>query len=605
MIAAQYMPGARSAKPRRWAAIAAAGLLLAAPAARSAPYAPIEPTLSDQTVMLTGHDLTIDQVMQIARHGAKVQVSPEALRHQQDALGLLMEAAVEGVPVEGFNRGRDGDRETILFDGDPAAPEVAAAIAGRALAAFRKGAPPADAEEVPAEDAVRALMAVRANTLVYTPATAPILQILLDFLNDRITPVVAAPEDAPGLPAGALANVAAAMVGLGEVHYLGKRMPAADALAQAGLQPVAPAAIDDRALIDTDTAEIAQTALVLADAKRALDWADLVAAMEMDGQASAIAALSLPAQGDRPYVWLNWEAARVLDMLKGSYLLTEDAASFPAGPGVRLAPQGAAWRAWGALRETALIALNSCDQTPAVRVGLSPRETPELSAPQMMRYFVKGGRASGGKRGFIVPTANRADAPLAGDVAAFGARLRDMLRDWRGQAGDEYADRPDSPPTARAALAVDDAFQALAKRFAAAAAAMDRRLTENPARAFGPAPTGALADFRKLSPGGDDAEAMAARFLRATLVESYYPKADPTPGADAPISPSALRLAGSPRPTMMWSWIAMPSGEAARAISRVISTSARDGVGSPEGWLCTRISAVAPTSSARFTTSRT
>ncbi len=32
--------------------------------------------------------------------------------------------------------------------------------------------------------------------------------------------------------------------------------------------------------------------------------------------------------------------------------------------------------------------------------------------------------------------------------------------------------------------------------------------------------------------------------------------------------------------------------------------SARDGVGSPEGWLCTRTSAVADSSSARLTTSR-
>ena len=36
----------------------------------------------------------------------------------------------------------------------------------------------------------------------------------------------------------------------------------------------------------------------------------------------------------------------------------------------------------------------------------------------------------------------------------------------------------------------------------------------------------------------------------------------------------------------------------------VISMSARDGVGSPEGWLWTRMIAVADSSSARFTTSR-
>ena len=44
---------------------------------------------------------------------------------------------------------------------------------------------------------------------------------------------------------------------------------------------------------------------------------------------------------------------------------------------------------------------------------------------------------------------------------------------------------------------------------------------------------------------------------------------------------------------------------AADTICLVISISARDGVGSPEGWLCTSTIAVADSSSARFTTSRT
>ena len=48
----------------------------------------------------------------------------------------------------------------------------------------------------------------------------------------------------------------------------------------------------------------------------------------------------------------------------------------------------------------------------------------------------------------------------------------------------------------------------------------------------------------------------------------------------------------------------MPSLSAASDTCRVTSTSALDGVGSPLGWLWTRITAEAATSSARFTTSR-
>jgi hypothetical protein len=40
-------------------------------------------------------------------------------------------------------------------------------------------------------------------------------------------------------------------------------------------------------------------------------------------------------------------------------------------------------------------------------------------------------------------------------------------------------------------------------------------------------------------------------------------------------------------PAITWSWTTMPSFSAASTISRVISMSDFDGVGSPEGWLWT------------------
>src|SRR5580700_1552482 len=36
-------------------------------------YHSINATMADRTITLTGHDLTIDQVIQVARYGAKVQ----------------------------------------------------------------------------------------------------------------------------------------------------------------------------------------------------------------------------------------------------------------------------------------------------------------------------------------------------------------------------------------------------------------------------------------------------------------------------------------------------------------------------------------------------
>ena len=55
--------------------------------------------MADKTVTLTGHDLSIEQIVQVARYGAKVQLSTEAQQREADNYGLLLEATAEGVPV--------------------------------------------------------------------------------------------------------------------------------------------------------------------------------------------------------------------------------------------------------------------------------------------------------------------------------------------------------------------------------------------------------------------------------------------------------------------------------------------------------------------------
>src|SRR5580658_9360136 len=87
--------------------VAVAGLATTALAisARAADYQPITPSMADQTITLNGHDLTIDQIVNVARYGAKVAIAPEARQREADDYGLLLEASAEGIPVYWFNRG--------------------------------------------------------------------------------------------------------------------------------------------------------------------------------------------------------------------------------------------------------------------------------------------------------------------------------------------------------------------------------------------------------------------------------------------------------------------------------------------------------------------
>jgi histidine ammonia-lyase len=577
------------------AALLAAGALCAfATAAAASPassYAPIEPTLSGKTITLDGHDLTIDQIVEVARYGAKVELSAEARRQEADAYGLLLEAAAEGIPVYWFNRGAGDQRETVMFDGDPLAPKNKAYIEKSQLDRFRSAALWGTGPEVSSEEIVRAMMVVRANAMIYNAPSPQLAQMLLDLINKRITPVVQSRGTLGEGDLQQLGNVGAAMVGAGEAYYGGVRMKAAQALKSAGLAPMQPFAADDNALTSSDAYAAGQAALVVYDAKAALDWADLIYALDLDGMNSSVTPLSMVVQRDRPEKWLNWDAARVLDMIKGSYLFEQDAKRIIQDPESLRASsirQASAWEEWGALRDAVVFQANSSDHNPAVNVGLGPGDSWELASPQLMRFYVKGGPHSHGQHGYIVSNANWDPYPLANKIENFVTALGNMdiavmlrierfrnpfftdasLHELLPEATRSFTDfapvdleqdvqsvmNPVAPFGAaivgtvedlqgqtrikvqRARVAVDTTFDLLAFDMMSAADWIDARRKQDPSRRFGAAPTAAQAAFRQrvplkrdLTAPAPESEAQTATdFLKSTSAATFY-RGEPPP----------------------------------------------------------------------------
>jgi histidine ammonia-lyase len=403
------------------------GVANAAPA--PTPYRPIVASPADKTVVLTGRDLTIEEVVQVARHGAKVALSPEARQRSADAHALLLEAAAEGVSVYWFNRGSGSGRERFIFNGDPLSPQNKKFLEERQLAIFRRGALAGMGPEISEEEVVRAMLVVRANTMSFEAASPQLTQRLLDLLNLRITPVVQSRGTVGEGDLGPFTNVGAVMVGAGSAYYQGERMSAAEALKRAGLAPLAPFGADDSELESTNSYATGRVALLLYDAREALSWADLVYAIDLNGMNSSVSPLSQPVQANRPFKWLNWDAARVLEMLKGSYLFELDDKRIIQDPESLRASsirQGSAWHAWAQLRDVTLIQMNSSDHNPAVRVGASPSDSWELSTPQLAQFYVKGSARNHGQHGFIFSNANWDPYPMANEVEAFTIALANM-----------------------------------------------------------------------------------------------------------------------------------------------------------------------------------
>jgi histidine ammonia-lyase len=415
------------------AALCALGTLLGGgvPAVGGTPpaYTPIAPTMVGHTITLTGENLTAGEVVEVARYGAKVALSPEARQRESDNYGLLLEAAAEGVAVYGFNRGAGDQRETVTFSGDPMTPENRAYLSRSQLRAFRHGAVVGLGPEVSQEEIVRALLVVRANAITHNAPSPQLAQMLIELLNRRITPVVRSRGTVGEGDLAQLSNVAATMVGAGEAYYEGTRMAADAALAKAGLKPIEPFAADTSALISSDAYATGITALALEDARRALEWADVIYAMDLNGMNSSVTPLSAVVQRDRPFRWLNWHAACVLDMLKGSYLFNDDPKRIIQDPESLRASsirQASAWQEWAALRDAVVLQMNSSDHNPAVRTDLSSADSWELATPQLQKYYVKGGEHSHGKHGYIVSNANWDPYPLANKLESFVIALANM-----------------------------------------------------------------------------------------------------------------------------------------------------------------------------------
>ena len=525
-------------------------------------YNPIVPSQGNRTITLDGQHMTIDDVVAIARYGAKVQLAPAARKRSQDAYELLLQGAKQGLPIYWFNRAPGSGRETVIFEGDPMSPENRQLLLSRQLATFKRGPGGGIGPEVADEEIVRAMMAVRANTMVYEAASPPLTQMLLDLLNKNISPVVQS-RGSPGegdLPQ--MSNVGGTMVGVGQAYYNGQRMPAAQALALAGLQPLAPFAADDAALTSTNAYSAGQAALLVHDSKRLLDWSDLTFSMSMLGLNSSVTPLVAVPQEARPFPYQNWQAKRLLGLIKGSYLFDLE----PDGKRIIQDPlsfrdynqrNGAAWQEWAQLKKNMLIQINSSDHNPAVVPGAKPSDSWELDTPWLKQYYVN----SGGKKGYILSNSNFVAMPWANDMEAFtialaqtiaGSVQRDMrfpdtfftvvapsdvfssdvlskaapqaqsytISDLMAEVQElanpipaqgnalvrnvEDMENFTRLKVARARLAVDDAFRLIAQEALSATYWMNVRSTQRPSRSFGAAPNAAWQSLRAVIPWQSD-----------------------------------------------------------------------------------------------------
>lgn len=175
-------------------------------------------------------------------------------------------------------------------------------------------------DEVP-QEIVRLMLLLKVHGLSqgYSGVRTEIVQRLADFYNHKITPVVyelgslgASGDLAP------LAHLCLPILGKGEVYYNGIKMPAAEALKKAGLQPMALAAKEGLALLNGTQFMSAYSTWSLLQAKKLQVWADVIGAMSADAFMAKNEPFKNPIHRVRPHKGQIATAGRILHLLAGS-----------------------------------------------------------------------------------------------------------------------------------------------------------------------------------------------------------------------------------------------------------------------------------------------
>ena len=271
----------------------------------------------DESVSLTGRDLSPEAVVAIARRAAPVEVDAEARARIETAARLVRRAAEDGAPVYGVTTGL-GPRVVHRLRADELAAFSLATIRGRAMAVGH----PLSAE------LTRAAMAVRLNGLCAGGAGAgpAVADGLAGLLNAGIHPIIPGSGSVGASDLCLLAHVGLALVGEGEAELGGERMPSARALARAGLEPVALGPKDGLAICSSSAVSVGAAALALVDAESCLAAAQVAAALSMEGFRANLSPLDPRAVAARPAPGQAWAADGLRALLAGGEL-TEPAAA--------------------------------------------------------------------------------------------------------------------------------------------------------------------------------------------------------------------------------------------------------------------------------------
>lgn len=278
---------------------------------------PTQPTSDDSDhgspLPITGARIAPWELEQVAVFGRPVEIAAEARGRLERSNRTLLEAIGKGVALYGVNTGFGSlARQRVPAD-------ELADVQRNLLRSHAAGV----GDPLPVQT-VRAMMTLLACSLSrgHSGVRPVVVTTLAELLNAGITPIV--PETGSVGASGDLAPLAHAcltLIGEGRVRFRAETMDAAEAMKQAGIEPIELGPKEGLALINGTHLMAARAALTFTGIRRLVDAALCATAMSIDAVRATDSFLDDRVHAIRQQPGQQSVAARLRDLLRNSQII--------------------------------------------------------------------------------------------------------------------------------------------------------------------------------------------------------------------------------------------------------------------------------------------
>jgi histidine ammonia-lyase len=322
------------------------------------------------SVILTGNDLSFEQLRAVALQYASVSLHPSAIERMNASRAVVDKLVASGATAYGINTGF-GKLASVRISAEQVQQLQINLVRSHACGL---GEPLSEPE-------TRAMMLLRANALAkgLSGIRPHVVDTLCKMLNAKVHPLIpsqgsvgASGDLAP------LAHLAQVVIGEGRAHYKGEILDGASALQRAGITPVALEAKEGLSLLNGTQGMLALLSLALLEADALVNAADIAAALSLDALRGSPGAFDPRIMQARAYPGAAITAKNVARLNEGSQI-RESHRSNAKDPRVqdayslRCTPQvhGAVRDSLAQARAIAEVELNSATDNPLVFAAAS------------------------------------------------------------------------------------------------------------------------------------------------------------------------------------------------------------------------------------------